>query len=152
MDIFMTRTAQYADIVLPEATIYERDDVVTATDYIQRMEKAIEPLYETKTALEIWSEIAHRVGLGEYFQQGPRDYMRVLLDSGHPSVANITLERLEKEKIVRGNVPYPPEIPFVRKEFPTLQGESNSIMNSLWNLDRNSPSIRKPLRVLSAPF
>ena len=58
MDIFMTRTAQFADIVLPEATIYERDDLVTATDYLQRMEKAIEPLYETKTALEIWSEIA----------------------------------------------------------------------------------------------
>ena len=76
MDIFMTRTAQYADIVLPEATIYERDDLVTATDYLQRMEKAIEPLYETKTALEIWSEIARRVGLGKYFQHDPRDYMR----------------------------------------------------------------------------
>ena len=122
MDIFMTRTARYADLVLPEATIYERDDLVTATDYLQRMEKAIEPLYETKTALEIWSEIARRVGLGKYFQHSPRDYMRVLLDSGHPSVADITLERLEKEKIVRGNVPFPPEIPFSRKEFPTPSG------------------------------
>jgi anaerobic selenocysteine-containing dehydrogenase len=122
LDIFMTRSAQYADIVLPEATIYERDDLVTATDYLQRMEKAIEPLYETKSALEIWSEIARRVGLGKFFQQGPQDYMSVLLDSGHPSVAGITLERLEKEKIIRGNVPYPPEIPFARKEFPTPSG------------------------------
>ena len=86
MDIFMTRTAQFADIVLPEATIYERDDLVTATDYLQRMEKAIEPLYETKSALEIWSEIARRVGLGKYFQHTPQDYMRILLDSDHPSL------------------------------------------------------------------
>jgi molybdopterin-containing oxidoreductase family molybdopterin binding subunit len=122
MDIFMTRTAQFADIVLPEATIYERDDLVTATDYIQRMEKAIEPLYETKSALEIWSEIARRVGLGKHFQHAPQDYMRILFDSNHPSLAGITLERLEKEKIVRGNVPFPPEIPFARREFPTPSG------------------------------
>ena len=119
MDIFMTRTAQIADIVLPEATIYERDDLVTATDYLQRMEKAIEPLHETKSALEIWSEIARRVGLGEYFRHTPQDYMRILLDSNHPSVAGITLEWLEKEKVVRGNVPFPPEVPFARKEFST---------------------------------
>ena len=122
MDIFMTRTAQFADIVLPDATIYERDDLVTATDYLQRMEKAIEPLYETKSALEIWSEIARRVGLGKYFQHTPQDYMRILLDSDHPSLSGITLERLEKEKIVRGNVPFPPEIPFARREFPTPSG------------------------------
>ena len=154
MDIFMTRTAQYADIVLPEATIYERDDVVTATDYIQRMEKAIEPLYETKTALEIWSEIARRVGLGEYFQQGPRDYMRVLLDSGHPSVANITLERLEKEKIVRGNVPFPPEIPFVRKEFPTPSGRIEIYNELLVEFGQELPihqeTLESPLRSLLA--
>jgi anaerobic selenocysteine-containing dehydrogenase len=122
MDIFMTRTAQFADIVLPEATIYERDDLVTATDYLQRMEKAIEPLYETKSALEIWSEIARRVGLGKYFQYKPQDYIRVLLDSSHPSVEGITPERLEKEKIVRGHIPFPPEIPFARREFPTPSG------------------------------
>jgi molybdopterin-containing oxidoreductase family molybdopterin binding subunit len=122
MDIFMTRTPRYADIVLPEATIFERDDLVTATDYLQRMEKAIEPLYETKSAMEIWSEIARRVGLEKYFQYTPQDYMRVLLDSDHPSVSGISLERLEKEKIVRGNVPFPPEIPFARKEFPTPSG------------------------------
>jgi molybdopterin-containing oxidoreductase family molybdopterin binding subunit len=122
MDIFMTRTAQFADIVLPEATIYERDDLVTATDYLQRMEKAVEPLYKTRSALEIWSEIARRVGLGNYFQYTPQDYMRVLLDSSHPSVEGITPERLEKEKIVRGNVPLPPEVPFARREFPTPSG------------------------------
>jgi anaerobic selenocysteine-containing dehydrogenase len=121
-DIFMTRTAKYADIVLPEATIYERDDLVTATDYLQRLEKAIEPLYETKSALEIWSEIARRVGLGDYFQQSPRDYMRMLLDSDDPSGKGITLERLEKEKIVRGNVPFPSEVPFARREFSTPSG------------------------------
>ena len=49
-DIVMTRTAQYADILLPEATIFERDDIVISKNHLLRMEKAIEPLYETKSA------------------------------------------------------------------------------------------------------
>jgi anaerobic selenocysteine-containing dehydrogenase len=154
MDIFMTRTAQYADIVLPEATIYERDDLVTATDYLQGMEKAIEPLYETKSALEIWSEIARRVGLGKYFRHGPRDYMKVLLDSSHPSVVGITLERLEKEKIIRGNVPYPPEIPFARKEFPTPSGRIEFYNELLVEFGQELPlhqeTLESPLRSLLA--
>ncbi len=154
MDIFMTRTAQFADIVLPEATIYERDDVVTATDYVQRMEKAIEPLYETKSALEIWSGIARRVGLGKHFRQGPQDYMRTLFDSDHPSAAGITLERLEKEKIVRGNVPSPPEIPFARKGFQTPSGRIEFYNELLAEFGQELPvhqeTIESPRRSLLA--
>ncbi len=121
-DIFMTRTAQYADIVLPAATIFEREDIQVSGDYLLRMEKAIEPLYETKSSLEIWSELARRLGLGKYFEYTPRDYMKILLDSGHPSVAGISLERLEREKIVKGNVPHTPIIPFANREFNTPSG------------------------------
>ena len=144
-DIFMTRTARYADLVLPEATIYERDDLVTATDYLQRMEKAIDPLYETKSALEIWSQIARRVGLGKYFERTPRDYMRILLDSNHPSLSGITLERLEKEKIVRGNVPFPPEIPFARKQFATPSGRIEFYNELLVEFGQEVPVHRETL-------
>jgi len=65
------------------------------------LEKAIEPLHEARSALDMWSGLAARVGLGEQFRYTSRDYMRMLLDSGHPSVDGITFERLEAEKIVR---------------------------------------------------
>ena len=118
----MSRTAQYADIVLPEATIFERDDILASRDYLLRMEKAIEPLYETKSALDIWSELARRVGLGKYFEYTAQDYIRILLDSGHPSVAGITLEQLDKEKIVKSKQVSTEEVPFANKEFPTPSG------------------------------
>ncbi len=121
-DIFMTRTAEWADIVLPEATIFERDDIGMKRSYIVRLEKAIEPLYEAKPPLEIWSELARRVGLGQYFQFTAQDYIEMLLDSDHPSVAGITPERLEKEKIVRVNFPATPPVPFADKVFPTPSG------------------------------
>jgi molybdopterin-containing oxidoreductase family molybdopterin binding subunit len=122
IDIFMTWTARYADIVLPETTIFERDDVLLRRDAILRMEKAIEPLYESRPALEIWSELGRRVGLGQYFEHTTQDYIRMLLDSGHPSVAGITPERLEKEKIVSGNISLTPTIAFPNKQFPTPSG------------------------------
>jgi len=138
-DILMTRTAQYADIVLPEATIFERDDIEISGDYLLRMEKAIEPLYETKPALEIWSELARRVGLGEYFEYSAQDYIKMLLDSGHPSVAGITLERLDKEKLVRGNIPVTPPVPFVDKKFPTPSGKIEFYKEHLIGLGQELP-------------
>jgi anaerobic dimethyl sulfoxide reductase subunit A len=144
-DIFMTRTAQYADIVLPDATIYERDDIVVNGDYIQLLEKAIEPLHETRTALDVWSELAERVGLGAYFRHTPQGYMRMLLASGHPSVDGITFERLEEEKIVRGNLPSPPEIPFARGNFPTSSGRIEFYNESLMEFGEELPFHRETL-------
>ncbi|MCX5821745.1 MAG: molybdopterin-dependent oxidoreductase [Deltaproteobacteria bacterium] len=144
-DIFMTRTAQYADIVLPDATIYERDDMVVNGDYLQLLEKAIEPLHEARTALDVWSELAARVGLGEYFRHTPQDYMRMLLSTGHPSLDGITFERLEKEKIVRGNLPSPPEIPFACGIFPTPSGRIEFYNESLVEFGEELPFHRETL-------
>jgi anaerobic dimethyl sulfoxide reductase subunit A len=144
-DIFMTRTARYADIVLPDATIYERDDLAVNGDYVQLLEKAIEPLHESRTALEMWSALAKRVGLGESFRYTPQDYMRMLLASGHPSLDGITFERLEKEKIVRGNLPSPPEIPFARGIFPTPSGRIEFYNESLAEFGEELPFHRETL-------
>ena len=134
-----------ADIVLPDATIYERDDLAVNGDYLQLLEKAIEPLHETRTALEVWYELAERVGLGEYFRHTPQDYMRMLLASGHPSLEGITFERLEAEKIVRGNLPSPPEIPFARGNFPTPSGRIEFYSESLVEFGEELPFHRETL-------
>lgn len=121
-EIFLTRTAQWADIVLPEAVTYERDDIGIKRNYLVRLEKAVEPVGEAKSPLEIWSELARRVGLGQYFQYDAEDYIKMLLETDHPSVAGITPERLEKEKIIRANFPLTPSVPFDDKVFPTPSG------------------------------
>lgn len=144
-DLFLTRTARYADIVLPDATIYERDDLAVNGDYVQLLEKAIEPLGEARTALEMWSGLAERVGLGEWFRRTPEDYMKMLLASGHPSLEGITFERLAAEKIVRGNLPSPPEIPFSRGIFPTASGRIEIYCESLAAFGEELPFHRETL-------
>jgi molybdopterin-containing oxidoreductase family molybdopterin binding subunit len=144
-DVFMTRTAQYADIVLPDATIYERDDLVVNGDYLQLLEKAVEPLGEARSALEMWSSLAERVGLGEYFRRTPEDYLRMLLSSGHPSLDGITFERLKAEKIIRGNLPLPPAIPFAGGIFPTPSGRVEFYSESLAEFGEELPFHRETL-------
>jgi formate dehydrogenase alpha subunit len=62
-DIFMTKTAAVADVVLPSTSWGEHEGVYTAADRgFQRFYKAIEPQWELKTDWQIISEIATRMG------------------------------------------------------------------------------------------
>ena len=69
-DNFLTPTVRYADIVLPATTFWERNDVHTpwagAGHYVIYMQKAIEPMYECRNDLDIFGELARRVGIEGY--------------------------------------------------------------------------------------
>ncbi|KMK33550.1 formate dehydrogenase [Pluralibacter gergoviae] len=62
-DIFMTKTAAAADVVLPATSWGEHEGVYTAADRgFQRFFKAVEPKWDLKTDWQIISEIATRMG------------------------------------------------------------------------------------------
>jgi len=109
-EVRMSDTALYADYVLPEASTFEREDLICpADDCIILNEPAIGPLGEAKPPADIWRELAKRVGLGEYFDKTTEEWLEIRLQTQDPAIAGvkppITLERLRKEKIIRLNVP-----------------------------------------------
>ncbi len=62
-DIFLTETAQLADIVLPSACFAEKEGTFTNTERrIQRVRKVLEPPGEARGDWEIVAEIASRLG------------------------------------------------------------------------------------------
>lgn len=62
-DIFMTKTAAAADVILPSTSWGEHEGVYTAADRgFQRFFKAVEPEWDLKTDWQIISEIATRMG------------------------------------------------------------------------------------------
>ena len=126
-DIFMTATAEYADYVLPDCTLFERDDMdIGLNGYILWLEKAIEPMYECKPPIYFWSELAKRLGFGEYFDKTLDEWTALRLDSRDPSITGIdppiTVERLKKEKMIRANVPEGIFYPWGPMQFPTPSG------------------------------
>ena len=63
-DIFMTKTASAADVILPSTSWGEHEGVYTAADRgFQRFFKAVEPKWDLKTDWQIISEIARKAGL-----------------------------------------------------------------------------------------
>lgn len=62
-DIFLSRTAQYADVVLPAVPSLEKDGTFTNTERrVQRLYQALPPLGDAKPDWWIVQEIANRLG------------------------------------------------------------------------------------------
>jgi DmsA/YnfE family anaerobic dimethyl sulfoxide reductase A subunit len=81
-DHFMTPTARLADIVLPATTFWERNDVHTpwagAGHYAIFMRQAIQPMYECRNDIDIFGELAVRLGIAGYNDRSEMDWLREL--------------------------------------------------------------------------
>lgn len=72
-DVFMTPSAKFADILLPDVTHFEREDITTYSSgigYAIYHQKVVEPMFECKSIYEVTSELAKRFGFGEKFTEG----------------------------------------------------------------------------------
>jgi anaerobic selenocysteine-containing dehydrogenase len=81
---------------------------------------AIEPLYECKSDLTIFSLLADKLGFGEYFNKTPEDYIRLLLDTQKVHDLGVTYESLKKDGAFRA--PPSPHIPYKDGKFNTPSG------------------------------
>jgi anaerobic selenocysteine-containing dehydrogenase len=118
----MTETAKYADVVLPATTWYEKTDL-TATPlhpFLQLQQAAIPPIGESRSELEIWSELVKRIDPDlwkRHFEGWDADRaIETILEAGGfegGPTEGITLEQLRKGP-VRLRVP-DPDIPFLKQ-------------------------------------
>jgi formate dehydrogenase alpha subunit len=94
-DMFLTETAQLADIVLPAASYAEKDGTLTATDRrVQRIRKAIEPIGESKPDWQIICELARKMGSQEFEYSSPVEIMDEIA-SVTPIYGGIVYERIK---------------------------------------------------------
>jgi formate dehydrogenase major subunit len=93
-DIFFSKTAQFADVVLPAAPSLEKDGTFTNTERrIQRFYKVFEPLGESKPDWEIIQEVANRLGANWNYRH-PSEIMDEAASLA-PLFAGVSYERLE---------------------------------------------------------
>jgi molybdopterin guanine dinucleotide-containing S/N-oxide reductase-like protein len=69
-DSWWTAGARLADIVLPVATLFERNDVTQSGEYVIFQHQIIEPLGESMTDFQICSALADRLGVKDDFIEG----------------------------------------------------------------------------------
>jgi len=75
-DIFMTDTAEYADVVLPSASFAEKDGTFTSTERrVEKIRKAVEPPAEAKPDWQILCDVAKKMGYKRMDYNHPSEIM-----------------------------------------------------------------------------
>jgi len=95
-DIFLSETAQMADVVLPACSFAEKDGTFTNTERrVQRVRKAIEPVGDSRPDWWITCQIAQRMGAEGFDFDNPSQIMDEIA-SVTPSYGGISYKRLEE--------------------------------------------------------
>jgi anaerobic selenocysteine-containing dehydrogenase len=156
---FLTDTTDYADIVLPATTFFEHKDLQTAYGhyYLQISNQAVDPLGECRSNVELFRELAKRMGFTEpCFAHSVDEMIDVALESPNPWLTGIDRARLEREGHVRlnfaasanasvetGHAPSAPGafecsgepfLPFAQGNFKTASGKAELYNESLKSL------------------
>ncbi len=93
-DIFLTPTAELADVVLPGSSFAEKDGTFTNTERrVMRVRKAVDPPGDAKADWEIIQEVASRFGYPMHYES-PQAIMEEIA-AVTPSYGGISYERLE---------------------------------------------------------
>ncbi|MEV5035764.1 formate dehydrogenase subunit alpha [Peribacillus frigoritolerans] len=96
-DIFLSRTAEFADVVLPASPSFEKEGTFTNTERrIQRLYQVFEPLGDSKPDWQIIMNVANSLGAGWLYRH-PSDIMEEAAKLS-PLYAGVSYERLEGYK------------------------------------------------------
>jgi formate dehydrogenase major subunit len=97
-DIFLTETANYADVILPSTAWPEKTGTVTNTNrQVQMGRPAVPPPGEAREDWAITTDLARRLGLDWRYTHPREVFAEMKLNM--PSLDNITWERLEKTAV-----------------------------------------------------
>jgi molybdopterin-containing oxidoreductase family molybdopterin binding subunit len=149
VDHFMTDTAELADVVLPACTIFEKKDLVAGM-FLQLQRPAVAPEGESKSDWDIFTDLAARMGVGEYFAGAPEEYLREMIETDHPLLKGITLDRLEREDAILLNRPPVPYVAFTDFKFKTPSGRIELYKEELVDRGAALPDYHEPIEASPA--
>lgn len=128
-DMFMTPTAALADIVLPVASYLEFDSIVAPANTIAQVQQKVAQVGECRADYEIVSELAKRLGLGEYFWDSMEQAMDYILQP-----AGLTFNEFKEIGLISSSKQYRK---YERNGFETPSGKVELYSSQLkeWGFD-----------------
>jgi formate dehydrogenase major subunit len=92
-DIFLTETAEFADVILPASSYLEKDGSYTNTDRrVQLGRKVLDPPGEARVDWEIVQDLANRIGLPMDYESADEIFDELV--SLMPNYTNLTYDNL----------------------------------------------------------
>jgi len=141
---FMTPTAKFADVVLPTNTFMERNDVTTGGigPFYGYMNRAINSLGESKSHLEIVTELASRLGIPDFSNKTEEEWLREIVRDCKdlPEYDTFKNEGIHKVTLTKPFVCFEAQInDLVNHPFPTPSGKIEIHSHEI--ADLNNPKI-----------
>ncbi|MFW9939715.1 MAG: molybdopterin-dependent oxidoreductase [Candidatus Thorarchaeota archaeon] len=146
-ELFMTPSARYADLILPVCSFLEFSDFL-AHPYpnVQLQQKVIEPLYESKSDVNIVAELAERLGFGEYFKGGEEGLINLIMASR--SFDGFTQETLKTQAMKLPTLPEGANFPLT---FRTPSGKIELYAEQLYEDGEALPVYLPPIEAPITP-
>ncbi len=144
VDQFMTDSAALADMVLPACSIFEKNDLIAGM-FLQLQRRAVEPEGESKSDFDILAGLARRMGMEKLFDRAPEAYLREMIETDHPLLEGIRLERLQQEDAVLLSRPREPYVAFSDCQFKTPSGRIELYKEELVKHGAQLPYYREPI-------
>lgn len=121
-DLFLTETAEYADIILPATSSYENMDFYSSYwhHYMQIQQPVIEPFGESKSNIDVFRLLAEGMGFQEsIFKVSEAEMIVEALDNpSNPYLSGITYEKLVEGQFVKATIK-----PLLPGKLPTPSGK-----------------------------
>jgi anaerobic dimethyl sulfoxide reductase subunit A len=138
---FMTPTAKFADILLPTATWVERSDITLpglVGTYAIYANQAIETMYDTKTELQICTELAERLGITGFNDKTEDEWLRYVAQKHDiPDYETFKKKGLYEVKLQEPHIAFKDQISDPdHHKFPTPSGKIELYCKELDDLDR----------------
>jgi len=125
-DLFLTPTARFADIVLPVTHFLEREDIgqpFGGGPYYIYMNKILKPPSGPKSDLQIFTELAARLGIEQYNNKSDAEWLETILKV-EPDLATLKNEQVHRIELERPWVAFREQIEHSETSpFPTPSGK-----------------------------
>ena len=163
-DLFMTPSARFADIVLPDVSHFEREDIVTFSSgvaYAIYHQKVREPKFECRSIYDVCSDLATQLGFGEAYTEGKteQDWLRECVkvaqrhDAQFPAFEEFRSNGIYKINPKQPVIAYEKQIrDLAANPFATPSGKIELFSPRLWELNNPEvPAIPKYLPAWEGP-
>jgi formate dehydrogenase major subunit len=147
-DIFMNKTALYADVILPATSWGEHDGIYSSADRgFQKIRKAIEPQGDVKPDWQIICDIATAMGYPMHYANTEEiwDEMRSLT----PTFAGASYQKIEQQGIIQWPCPTEdhPGTPYLYKDnvFMLPDTKKGKLFACEWRAPQELPDSEYPL-------
>ncbi len=102
MELFMTTTAHYSDLVLPCAMPWEAEDFVTFGTTAMMTQKAVEPVAEARPDYDIFVDLANAMGYTDLFPNTREEVLRGILDTPENIEAGVGYDDYKEHGAING--------------------------------------------------